>query len=71
MLYDVSHRNAKKPLGSYVSGFSSFWSPWEKSQEEVLMRDNFINAAARLQSSGWGPAACLPRVITSDKIVLC
>ena len=69
--YYVSNRKAEKPLGSYVSGFSSFWSPWEKSQEEVLMRPNFINAAARLQSSGWGTAARLARVITSDKSVLC
>ena len=31
--YYVSNRNAEKPLGSYVSGFSAFWSLWEKSQE--------------------------------------
>ena len=60
-MYYVSNRNAKKPLEVTVSGFSSFWAPWEKSQEEVLMRPNFINAAARLQSSGWGPAARLTR----------
>ncbi len=35
------------------------------------MRDNFINAAARLQSAGVGPAARRTRVITSDKWVLC
>ncbi len=35
------------------------------------MRPNFINAAARLQSSGWGTAARLARVITSDNGVLC
>ncbi len=26
-VYYVSHRTAEKPLGFYVSGFSSFWSP--------------------------------------------
>ena len=35
------------------------------------MRHNFINAAARLQSSGWGPAVRLPRVIASDNGLLC
>ena len=35
------------------------------------MRHNFIKAAARLQSSGVGTAACQVRVITSDKRVLC
>ena len=35
------------------------------------MRHNFINAAARLQSSGWGTAARLARPTASDKCVLC
>ena len=35
------------------------------------MRHNSIKAAARLQSSGVGTPARRPRVITSDKRVLC
>ncbi len=54
--YYVRHRNAEKPLGFYVSGFSAFWSPsGKKPGTDVLMRRNSSKAAARVKHPALEP----------------
>ena len=59
--YYVRNRNAKKPLEVTVSGFSSFWAlSGQEPRKAVLMRDNFINAAACVKPPAWEPPPAWP-----------